>query len=121
MSNPQNTIPHFDSTDAEWIAWHKALKAYGYKKQEANEMFISAFSVRANQELGGANTYRLREYAKSQGFSIDGGYVGATVDAWGGIGKGIGSMFSSFALFIVLAVFLGILVIGFVLWNTLKN
>jgi hypothetical protein len=117
MTNPQDTIPHYDSRDSEWVAWHKKLLQFGYKKQEANEVFIQAFTQRAGSQ---ANTYTLRSYAKTQGFTIDGGYLGGAVDAVGGTGAGIGKMFTNFSTFVVLAIALGCLLIGFVVWNTIK-
>lgn len=118
MTNPSDNIPHFDSKDSEWIAWYKSLRKYGYSKDEANQAFLQAFANRAGD---GANTYRLGEFAKKQGFSIDRGYLGGMVDAVGGTSKGIGKMFSNFSGIIALAVILGCFILGFVVYNTIKE
>lgn len=123
--NPNNNIPSLLSTDSEWISWHKQLKSYyggwlfpALSKEEINIKFLQAFNNRAGDQ---ANTYALKQYAESQGFSIDRGISGVLydplADTAGGVSKGIGSI----GVFVALAVILVAVGIGFTIFQIMKD
>ena len=118
MTNPAQTMPYFDATDAEWIAWYEKLRKYGYKQAKANELFIQVFTARGGDK---ANTIRLREFAKKNKFSIEGGWGGAIADGLYDTSKGIGGGFKGFSSIVMLMVLLGMAVIGYVVYNIIKK
>jgi hypothetical protein len=68
------TIPSINSSDEEWIAWHKNLKRET-GKINANDLFIRAWKQRKNENpiFGSkANTSKLRNYLSSQGLDLSG-------------------------------------------------
>ena len=79
---PEENVPKLNSTDSDWIMWHKAFKAEFGKKQ-ANLYFLKAWKLRNKDGLlfsGKANTTELRDYLKSQGISVEQGYLSYVTD-----------------------------------------
>lgn len=102
--DPVKTLPNTNSSGAQWIEWHVALKkAFG--KKEANTLFLMAWEKRhaeGNLLTGSkANTVELRNYLEKQGITISGeGALDYASDAWDdtenffssafGVGKTVG-------------------------------
>lgn len=79
---PEDNVPTLNSTDSDWIMWHKALKA-DFGKKQANLNFLAAWKLRNNDGLlisGKANTTELREYLESQGIRVEQGYLSYVTD-----------------------------------------
>lgn len=125
MTDPKVNIPNVNSTDSQWILWHKSLVKYVTKKY-ANEIFLERWeavkSANSGWTGGKANTSTLRSYLKEQGIEIspDGAlaYVESLVD---NIESGIESAFGvSKTIFIVIAIIVLVPVAMF-LFNVAKQ
>jgi hypothetical protein len=79
---PEDIVPTKESTASEWILWHKALKSAHLGKGTANSLWLKGWRLRGCSGIGcTANTAQLREYAESQGFTVNGGVLDFVPDA----------------------------------------
>lgn len=108
-------IPGVNSSAAQWITWHKALKTCVGKKN-ANQLFVMQYD-----KVDYDSTVELRGYMKSQGVDLDRDIVDRGVDAGAGVYSWVGGVFefgSGVSMIIVLMV-LGAL--GMLLFNIGRN
>lgn len=70
-------IPGVNSSAAQWVTWHKALKSCVGKKN-ANQLFVMQYD-----KVGYDSTTELRTYMKTQGVDLDKDVADRLVD-WGG-------------------------------------
>jgi len=110
--NPTTNIPTENSTDFQWIGWHKALKQrYGLKT--ANTLFLEAWRERNNSS---ANTTNLRNYLTKNKINVNksawdyvadfGDDTGDIISGFFGFGK-----FITYSLVIILLVGIAMVVL----------
>jgi hypothetical protein len=117
-------IPTKDSSDDNWIAWHKMLRK-GYGKERANDAFKVAFAYLASSS---AKTNDLRDYGKTVGLDLDTNLVQdaarivETVKGnLGGILNSIGGIFRTSKTIIVIIVLLILVPVFMLLFNIAKK
>lgn len=76
--DPETNIPTRSSQAAEWINWHKELRAY-FGKTAANALFLKAWNLRGGKSSD-ANTDDLRAYLRDNGIEIDKSLTASVVD-----------------------------------------
>jgi len=115
--NPIENIPRLESTQEEWISWHKSLKS-NFGLQNANALWVKAWKKYGSP---GANTNDLRTYLSKQGIEVNKDAWQSIVDKGVGISDYIGSYFQV-AKYMGIA--LGVIVIagiGMTIYNIAKN
>ncbi|OJJ23276.1 hypothetical protein BKI52_02660 [marine bacterium AO1-C] len=117
MADTITNMPHVDSSDNQWINWHKAMRAR-YGKEAANTRFIQLWQDRGSSE---ANTRALRQYAESQDLSISGNFFEGIGDNISKTWNGLGSGFSSIGSFALIGAFIVLAIIGFVIYKAMKE
>ena len=85
-------MPTTQAAGAEWIAWHKSLKART-GKSNANAAFVYVWGKRAGAGSS-ASTNSVREYMKTQGVELDTTKLEDITDFGYGVWDGIGSFLS---------------------------
>ena len=81
-ANPLISIPSINSTSAQWIEWHKSLKAM-VGVRTANQTWLYAWNKRKTDN---ANDGTLRNYMDKQGVKIDpDGLLEEVSDTIGGV------------------------------------
>ena len=117
--NPEKTIPTKQSSDANWIEWHKSLRQ-NFGRKSANQIWAYAWDKR---KTIAANTSDLRSYMEKQGVSIDGG-LGLLSDA-ADFTSGVGDYFENvFQMSKYAGYAIGVIVIGglgMVVYNLAKD
>lgn len=117
-------IPTKESSDDQWIAWHKMLKK-GYGANRANDAFKVAFAYFA---ASSAKTNDLRAYGKTVGMDLDtnlvqdAGRIVATVkDSVGGVFDKVGGIFRTSRTVVIVMIILILVPVFMLLINIAKN
>lgn len=118
-----NYLPSQQSSDLEWIEYHKQLKKE-LGRSNANSLWSKTWAKRKNEGVLGskANTSVLREYINGEGIELSGdGAFKFAIDSWDSISDSFESAFGiSKWLFIALALL--VIIPAFVLMmNVAKN
>jgi hypothetical protein len=115
---PEDIVPSKEASASEWILWHKALKNANLGKGTANSLWLKGWRLRGCSGIGCiANTAELRDYAQSQGFTVNGGVLDFVPDAIDNFSDFTSKAFNLgfytvMAIVIILVAFLGLLA-----WN----
>ena len=80
-------IPGVNSSGAQWISWHKALKSCVGKKN-ANQLFVMQYD-KVNYDAN----LELREYMRGQGVDLDRDVLDRAVDFGSGVYSWAGGVF----------------------------
>tara|TARA_Y100000592_G_C5466030_1_gene316754 strand:- start:2114 stop:2536 length:423 start_codon:yes stop_codon:yes gene_type:complete len=108
-------IPGVNSSAAQWISWHKALKSCVGKKN-ANQLFVMQYdkvNFDANVEL--------REYMRSQGVDLDRDVLDRAVDFGSGVYNWAGGVFEIGSGISIILVVMILGSVGFLLYNIGKD
>jgi hypothetical protein len=113
--NPVTIVPTINSTAADWIMFHKAMKKANYGKATVNSLWLKVWNLRGCAGvMCSANTADLRDYVASQGIKIEGGvfsFVPDAIDDWSDTTSkffNIG-LYSAIAVLVIIIGFLGML------------
>jgi hypothetical protein len=123
--DPIQTIPDKNSTGAQWIQWHQALKDR-YGKKQANSLFLYGWEKRraSGNILTGniANTQTLREYLEKQGITVSGdGVLDYAADALDNFEDYFGGIFGVGKTVAIVIALLILIPIAFLLINIARN
>jgi hypothetical protein len=118
MTDPSKRIPGVTANSAQWIAWHKAMLKFGYAKDDANALFLEAFSKSGSYD---ANDYNLREYVQTQGFEITGGLGSSAYDGAIDTYSAFDNILPNISGFVLVGVIIVIAIFGFVGYQLFKN
>ena len=113
-------IPGSTASSGQWIAFHKEMLKQGVAKSRANQLFMDAFTQYSSCD---ANNNELRNYAKSQGFTVTACY-GIGSDIYDSAADTLGAVDSGFASIGTFA-FVGVLIVvvlgGFMVYQLFKD
>ena len=108
-------IPGVNSSAAQWITWHKALRSCVGKKN-ANQLFIMQYD-----KLDYDSTLELRGYMKTQGIDLDRNVADRLTDFGGGVYNWAGGAFDFTSGIAVIVVLMVVGAAGMILWNVGKD
>lgn len=118
------TIPNINSTDEQWISWHKTLKRE-LGKFNANDTFMRAWNQRKNESAlfgSKANTSKLREYLKKEGVSLSGdGYLGFAYDALDTLDDWASSAFNTYKWVLLILLIVIIIPVFVLMMSVARN
>lgn len=113
----ENSIPQFNGQSAEWIEWHKNLKAR-YGKKEANSMWMAYWKYRGNSK---ANTSELRTYMSNNGLKIDSSAWDKVVDLEHNVVDSIGGIFKVSMTTQVIVTGVVLASVGFIIYSVMSK